>query len=84
MADGEMAEFGAPFGLDVDAAYAAATELVPQRRAADPAEVGRAVEWLAGAESSYVNGAVLVVDGGTILVDGGTVAFDHELRPRTT
>jgi len=84
MADGEMAEFGAPFGLDVDEAYAAATELVPQRRAAEPAEVGRAVEWLAGEESSYVNGAVLVVDGGTILVDGGTVAFDYRLTPRTT
>ena len=84
MADGEMAEFGAPFGLDVDEAYAVATELVPQRRAAEPAEVGRAVEWLAGEESSYVNGAVLVVDGGTILVDGGTVAFDYRLTPRTT
>ena len=83
MADGEMAEFGEPFGLDVEQAYAAATELVPQRRAADPAEVARAVEWLAGAESSYVNGAVLVVDGGTILVDAGTVAFDHQLVPRT-
>jgi NAD(P)-dependent dehydrogenase (short-subunit alcohol dehydrogenase family) len=83
MADGEMAEFGEPFGLGVEEAYAAATELVPQRRAADPAEVARAVEWLAGAESSYVNGAVLVVDGGTILVDGGTVPFDYTLTPRT-
>jgi len=83
MADGEMAEFGEPFGLDVDAAYSAATELVPQRRAADPVEVARAVEWLAGTESSYVNGAVLVVDGGTILVDAGTVAFDFQLTPRT-
>jgi NAD(P)-dependent dehydrogenase (short-subunit alcohol dehydrogenase family) len=83
MADGEMAEFGEPFGLGVAEAYAAATELVPQRRAADPVEVARAVEWLAGAESSYVNGAVLVVDGGTILVDGGTVPFDYALTPRT-
>jgi meso-butanediol dehydrogenase/(S,S)-butanediol dehydrogenase/diacetyl reductase len=84
MADGEMAEFGAPFGLDVDAAYSAATELVPQRRAAEPLEVARAIEWLAGAESSYVTGAALVVDGGTIIVDGGTVAFDYDLKPRTT
>ena len=77
-----MAEFGEPFGLDVEGAYSAVSELVPQRRAAEPVEVARAIEWLAGGESSYVNGAVLVVDGGTILVDGGTVAFDYELTPR--
>ena len=82
MADQEMSEFGAPHGLDRDAAYAAATELVPQQRAADPAEVAASIAWLAGPDSSYVNGAVLVVDGGTIVVDAGTVAFDHELRPR--
>ena len=84
MADTEMAQFGAPHGLDVGAAYAAATELVPQRRAAEPREVANAVLWLAGPDSSYVNGATLVVDGGTILVDGGTVAFDFELIPRST
>jgi len=83
MADGEMTGFGAPFGLDRDQAYAAATELVPQQRAADPAEVAAAIAWLAGGESSYVNGAVLVVDGGTILVDSGTVAFDYQLTPRS-
>ena len=64
--------------------YAAATALVPQRRAAEPGEVANAVLWLAGPDSSYVNGATLVVDGGTILVDGGTVAFDFELIPRST
>jgi NAD(P)-dependent dehydrogenase (short-subunit alcohol dehydrogenase family) len=84
MADGEMTEFGAPFGLDREQAYAAATALVPQQRAADPAEVAAAIAWLAGADSSYVNGAVLVVDGGTILVDGGTVAFDYQLSPRSS
>jgi NAD(P)-dependent dehydrogenase (short-subunit alcohol dehydrogenase family) len=82
MADAEMAEFGAPHGIDVEAAYAAVTELVPQRRAAEPAEVANAVVWLAGEDSSYVNGAVLVVDGGTILVDAGTVAFDYAVAPR--
>jgi NAD(P)-dependent dehydrogenase (short-subunit alcohol dehydrogenase family) len=84
MADSEMAEFGEPHGLTAEQAYAAATELVPQKRAGDPAEIAAAVMWLAGSESSYVNGATLVVDGGTILVDGGTVAFDYSLAPRPT
>ena len=82
MADAEMAEFGAPSGLDVEGAYAAVTELVPQRRAGEPVEIARAILWLAGEESSYVNGAVLAVDGGTILVDAGTVGFDYEVKPR--
>ena len=84
MADSEMAEFGEPYGLTAEQAYAAATELVPQKRAGDAAEIASAVLWLAGPESSYVNGATLVVDGGTILVDGGTVAFDYSLAPRPT
>ena len=70
--------------ITAEQAYAAATELVPQKRAGDPAEIAAAVMWLAGPESSYVNGATLVVDGGTILVDGGTVAFDYSLAPRPT
>lgn len=82
MADAEMAEFGEPSGLDVEGAYAAVTELVPQRRAGEPVEIARAILWLAGEESSYVNGAVLAVDGGTILVDAGTVGFDYEVKPR--
>jgi meso-butanediol dehydrogenase/(S,S)-butanediol dehydrogenase/diacetyl reductase len=82
MADGEMAEFGGLHGLDVESAYAAATELVPQRRAAAPAEIAAAIVWLASDEAGYVNGANLVVDGGTVLVDAGTVPFDYRLTAR--
>jgi meso-butanediol dehydrogenase/(S,S)-butanediol dehydrogenase/diacetyl reductase len=82
MADGEMAEFAGRSGLDVESAYAAATQLVPQRRAAAPAEIAAAILWLASDEAGYVNGANLVVDGGTVLVDAGTVPFDYRLAPR--
>ena len=82
MADDEMAAFGTPYGLDRDAAYAEVTRLVPQGRPAEADEVAAAVLWLAGPESSYVNGACLVVDGGTVLVDPGTVAFDFTVQPR--
>lgn len=82
MADEEMREFGAPYGLGVEQAYAEATALVPQRRAAEPGEIADAVLWLLGPHSSYVNGTVLTVDGGTTAVDQGTVPFDFRLTPR--
>ncbi|MGJ7511178.1 SDR family NAD(P)-dependent oxidoreductase [Variovorax sp. GT1P44] len=38
--------------------------LVPMGRLGDPAEIGRAVVFLASSDSSFVNGAELFVDGG--------------------
>ncbi len=83
MADQEMTEFGAPYGLDRDTAYREVTRLVPQRRPAEPAEIAAAITWLAGPDASYVNGACLVVDGGTVLIDPGTVGLDFSVTPRT-
>lgn len=82
MADDEMRAFGEPLGLGVDEAYEAVTALVPQGRPGDPIEIANAIAWLLGPESSYVNGAELVVDGGTTIVDPGTVAFGHAITLR--
>jgi NAD(P)-dependent dehydrogenase (short-subunit alcohol dehydrogenase family) len=38
--------------------------LQPQRRVADPAEIGAAVVWLCSDHASYVTGAAIPVDGG--------------------
>jgi len=80
MADGTMDELGAQRGTDRDGAYALAVAAVPARRAGEAEEVADAVAWLAGPASSYVNGAVIVVDGGAAVVDAASLVF----RPHTT
>jgi NAD(P)-dependent dehydrogenase (short-subunit alcohol dehydrogenase family) len=75
MADGEMDELAERRGTDREGAYALALRYVPARRAGASEEVAETVAWLAGPESSYVNGAVITVDGGASVVDPASVAF---------
>ena len=51
----------------IAARYARAAEMVPLGRQGTYEEVARAVVFLAGADSSYITGAALVVDGGMLL-----------------
>ena len=48
-------------------ARAAVEGQIPMGRIGDPAEIARAVAWLASDAASYVTGATLVVDGGMTL-----------------
>lgn len=78
MADAEMDKFRRHAGVaDRDAAYTAVTSEVPLRRPAEPEEIAAVARFLGSAESSYVTGAVLVVDGGAHVVDLPTLAFDR-------
>jgi glucose 1-dehydrogenase len=45
-------------------------KLIPYGRIGDPADIARAVIWLASEHSDYVHGATLVVDGGMTLYPG--------------
>ena len=60
---------------DREGAYALATAPVPARRPGERRGGRRAVAWLAGPQSTYVNGAVITVDGGSAVVDAASLAF---------
>lgn len=75
MADRAMDELGGLRGTGREGAYELATAPIPARRPGEPREVADLVAWLAGPQSTYVNGAVVTVDGGSAVVDAAGLAF---------
>ena len=48
-------------------------EETPMHRGADPAEIARAVVWLASDDASFITGQTLAIDGG-VTAGGSTLA----------
>lgn len=57
---------------ETEAALSELLTLIPYGRVGSPADIARAVLWLASDESDYVNGTTLIVDGGMSLYPGFT------------
>jgi NAD(P)-dependent dehydrogenase (short-subunit alcohol dehydrogenase family) len=75
MGDAAMDELAGLRGTDREGAYTLATAPVPARRPGTVDEVAGLVAWLAGPQSTYVNGAVITADGGSAVVDAASLAF---------
>ena len=69
MIEGAMGPFAKALNTDVDGVFAHFSRDVPLRRLATPDEVSGLCSYLASDDSSFMTGAVLVIDGGTAVVD---------------
>ena len=75
MTDEEMAFFAKENNFTVAEAFQHATRFIPLKRMAETLEIAKCVAFLAGDDSSYINGINLIVDGGHHLSDVGYIAL---------
>jgi NAD(P)-dependent dehydrogenase (short-subunit alcohol dehydrogenase family) len=69
MSEKEFGQFGKMLGMDTDAYFALISEELPLKRFGRPEELGGICTFLASDDSSFMTGAVLVIDAGTAVVD---------------
>ena len=58
-----------PLNTDIDGVFAHITSITPLRRVASPEEMTGICTYLASNESTFMTGAVLLIDGGAAIVD---------------
>ena len=76
MFEDTVGKIAAAKGTDIETLLKGFSSPVPLRRVSAPKEMAGVCAFLAGEDSSFMTGAVLVVDGGAIIVDVAGVAND--------
>lgn len=64
-------------GTDIEGVFKVASSMVPLRRFAMPHEITGICSYLAGDDSTFMTGAVLLVDGGAAIVDVSGAALTN-------
>jgi NAD(P)-dependent dehydrogenase (short-subunit alcohol dehydrogenase family) len=78
MSDEVLGKLALMLNTDRDGAYARIAKDLPIRKVAKPEEIAPLCAFLASDESSFMTGAVLVIDGGSAVVDAGTLLLKVE------
>jgi NAD(P)-dependent dehydrogenase (short-subunit alcohol dehydrogenase family) len=78
MSEHEMDELGGMIGKNREEAFNEVAKDLPLNRVATPDEIANVCLFLASNDSSFMTGAVLMVDGGSAVVDVGTLAYARE------
>jgi NAD(P)-dependent dehydrogenase (short-subunit alcohol dehydrogenase family) len=74
MLEKSLAPLAEVLGTDLEGVFGRISSMVPLRRTARPGEITGICSYLASDDSTFMTGAVLVVDGGAAIVDVGGAA----------
>jgi NAD(P)-dependent dehydrogenase (short-subunit alcohol dehydrogenase family) len=77
MIETAMSHFTERLGTDLDGVFTYFTSNIPLRRIGAPHEMSGIISFLASDDSSFMTGAVLVVDGGAAIVDISGAAISN-------
>jgi NAD(P)-dependent dehydrogenase (short-subunit alcohol dehydrogenase family) len=69
MLENSLRPLSEPLNTDLDGVFAHITSTTPLRRVATPEEITGICVYLAGDDSTFMTGAVLLIDGGAAIVD---------------
>jgi len=75
MSDEGLDRLALSLNTDREGAYARVARDLPLGKVAKPEEIAPLCAYLASDESSFMTGAVLVIDGGSAVVDAGTISL---------
>ena len=77
MLEEAVSDMAAGRGTDLQTLLSRFSSPLPLKRIADPEEIAKGCSFLAGEDSSFITGAVLVIDGGSSIVDVSAASLGY-------
>jgi meso-butanediol dehydrogenase/(S,S)-butanediol dehydrogenase/diacetyl reductase len=77
MLEKSLGPLGEVLGTDLDGVFECISSMVPLRRTAKPSEIAGICSYLASDDSTFMTGAVLLIDGGAAIVDVAGAALTN-------